>query len=271
MKFKLSKEKRRELMALEEGLEIGAGKLLGFSQFLLSEQLAKINLEQLYNKYNRELFNSKLPTNFPIKWNTSKRSAGKVRFRISGSKRFPEFKEIISFEVSKVLENTEEEVIAIVLHEMIHVYLLDKGIVYTSGGDRSHGKEFEEKRRELSNRVGIEIPRSEEVTHKKVSAELKPKEVIAIVADRHGEKSVSFYTPAKFLSDIDRLLEFYKEKLIDTGKIQSMDIGLIKTNLTHKYPVFRSISSFQSMSVNPDELKEIEDAINNSSKSYKVE
>lgn len=127
------------------------------------------NLElvrQLYKEYNAKYFNGECPPGLPIVEVRSKGILASVRARVKfvhfrgESKVPPENITQQDMTFSPAYRYTDEQLKALLLHEMIHSWLFTKGIVYTLG-DKMHGREFIEKLKEVESASGITIPRTE--------------------------------------------------------------------------------------------------------------
>lgn len=123
------------------------------------------NLNSMFAKLNKKWFKGELPT-IPVKWSKDKKLHGAYYSEVSrykGRKDLWKVKPLyITF--STVYNQTLEEFETAFIHEMIHLWVdtstgqpIHKVIMDNDKHD-SHGKFFEKKRKELSKKLGREIP-----------------------------------------------------------------------------------------------------------------
>lgn len=93
--------------------------------------LTKTLIEIYFDAFNKTIFNNALDRNFPCKVSSSRKVGGYV---IS----IDRFNMVKSFHISKCFAVDRLSIEDIILHEMIHVYLTQKGIIDTA----KHGKYF---------------------------------------------------------------------------------------------------------------------------------
>lgn len=146
-------------------------------QQIVYEQIeGEADLDALYRKLNKELFQNQLPK-IPIKWTNSTRIPGEVRVaykltphisRIKlGSGRVgiaPVMGEVTKWKflgISRKFNLDDESLNGIMAHEMIHVDLIARGIMKTSGRDGMHGPEFTDTLKITRARANFPIPERE--------------------------------------------------------------------------------------------------------------
>lgn len=234
-----------------------------FKEFLNEDPEAlRIDLKELYSKFNKMLFNNELPTNFPVRWNNSKNAAGLVRYGTQiddeGNKVLTR---IVSLSISRALDHDVHDIEATMVHEMIHVWLKTQGIIDTTGGDTAHGIEFQEKRKELENIWGYEIPDTEDVTHKKVATDKKESVWGVVLADKSGKYYMTLYSFNTMMDDWYKIYRTYKTLTEEVGKYNTVWMGYIKTALNHKYSVRRSVKMLTLQAINDAEAEEIKNKI----------
>lgn len=86
-------------------------------------------LIDLYNKFNVLYFNSELPTDFDIHWMKSKIKGGVVNF--SAFKKPQKLQKINYLAISNYRPLTQEKLNGLMMHEMIHIYMCIKNIIYS--------------------------------------------------------------------------------------------------------------------------------------------
>jgi hypothetical protein len=79
----------------------------------------KINLVHEFNRLNKEVFNNELVLDFPLVWKKLKDKMGICTAYLSTGK-------VISITISNFYDNTEEDIINTLIHEMIHALLFQK-------------------------------------------------------------------------------------------------------------------------------------------------
>jgi hypothetical protein len=152
-------------------------------------------------------------------------------------------------EISDFIEHDELGLKGIVIHEMIHVYLLING-EYKNREYSAHGLEFLKKRREIKGLIDFDIPITDDITNKLVSHGAKLKPVDFLLFSNKDRSSFSVLVFKKdFLKDKkDEVYEIYKNMLVampDTTiyAFQSDNIQLLKypakNKFTRSMPAYR--------------------------------
>ena len=138
----------------------------------------------LYREFNKKYFNNKL-NEYPIVVKSLKRLAASVNS--IGVRNKPETWIIKNIIFSNQLEYNEEEIKGIMLHEMIHVKLIEEQRSEFGG---QHGLFFKQELEDLQKKVSFKIPVTEDITYKFVSKDVKAKNVIAIFLNTMHSVSV---------------------------------------------------------------------------------
>jgi hypothetical protein len=212
------------------------------------EEVKSINLQNMYNEFNKRLFNNKLPK-VPLKWTTSKKYGGLVKF----NEYKPKYKwqrdgwridrDTVQMQMSKAFKRHIDEFKGVFIHEMIHVWhvFLSGKSDYEIIQEDDHGLTFETKRLELERKSGIHIPKSELLEDNILSDDFK-KKVYGAVIMRYatGEDGIIVFQD-KVLKDnmikIRAILitqKWYKKEVTDLYFITSDNLIL------QKYPIKRS-------------------------------
>jgi len=191
-------------------------------------------LQKWYKEFNTFLFNNELPE-IPLKFNRAKRSAAAVNSTIqsikrNGKKEYDNDSIIIkNISFSTLHIKTDEALKGIMVHEMIHVWLLSNGVPFTTG-DKSHGKEFMDKLHELQSKVNFTIPITEDVTQLEVNAKGKTF-YIAYIKRKSGNNSISSYSKTFFYNNFEDLKRNWNlqtrgglEILLGTSKVPDLEI-----------------------------------------------
>lgn len=114
-------------------------------------------ITQTYDRFNGLCFNGSLPS-IPVKLSHARTFLGKVTF--VGKRNL--FGKIVRFEhftlrISTVFDLTEPELEDVILHEMIHYYILVNGIKDSS----AHGRVF----RKMMNDLNLRFGRNMKISH----------------------------------------------------------------------------------------------------------
>ena len=140
----------------------------------LTEAVGDYNLQAKYQQFNQSLFNNQLPE-IPIRWATMKNVGGKVTYEISRSTPAPNPRmvrlgyakksdgavlkpETLQMAISDLYRRSEIALDAIMLHEMVHVYM-----AITGNFGEQHGPKFQDMCRRISAKVGFEVPMKDSV------------------------------------------------------------------------------------------------------------
>ena len=183
------------------------------------------SLKHWYAVFNQSYFSGDLPV-IPLKVTSTKCSGGAVRFMTPQGIRRSEatFQHlgqafnpseilIIGLRMSTFYAVSEEFFKAVLIHEMIHVELLSKGIAFTSGGDKVHGREFMERLKEMEVETGMTIPLTFKVSESVVSISVKGKLCDVFIFGRGAQTFLAtfksgFLTPAKRAYLVKRFAQF---------------------------------------------------------------
>ncbi len=144
------------------------------------------DLQKRYAHFNELLFDNKLPT-IPIKYANIK-EGGVVNFKVLQTNppnprlvrmglvdRYQNGKMLdgsLNMKISNRFKKSEQGLDAILVHEMIHVYFAVNGPL-----GEQHGIKFQRMARELSQKVGFEIPLTDNIERYGLSDDIKVREV----------------------------------------------------------------------------------------------
>ena len=95
-----------------------------FKQYLEEASGLDLDLKKMYMTFNSIYFGDELPKDIPISWYKSKRLAGEIAIAVKGRGEYKEVAYVAHLKISNVLERDKKSVVAIMLHEMIHVYVI---------------------------------------------------------------------------------------------------------------------------------------------------
>jgi hypothetical protein len=223
-----------------------------FKQLYLEASGLDLDLQKMYMTFNKIYFDDELPKDIPISWYRSKKLAGEVAVAVRG-------REVVGvghLKISNVLEREKKSVVAIMLHEMIHVY-----VAAVLKSRESHGPEFEKKRKEISRKSGIDIPKTDAMDSLGLSADLKEKKknhLVVLYVNMQGAAYVHLYAEsAKNQKDeINAHFDRYEKHI--KGKYKIVMIGVAPTNLHHTLSVKRKFKRGGvggGFAIEPDDFK----------------
>jgi len=113
--------------------------------------IGEYDLKKYYDDFNKKYFDDELP-NIPVQYVNSKKFGGWVD--ATRNKKTNEIS-VNRLVISKFFKRDEDNFIQILLHEMIHVWLLYNNILER----KQHGLAFKRKSREIEEISGVKIPR----------------------------------------------------------------------------------------------------------------
>lgn len=162
-------------------------ELLEVARILVAAE--PFDLKSKYRYWNSKGFGGELPS-IPMKWVRSKRVGGyveaTVRYKTPMDRRLGTGEVTLKkLAVSNFLQMSEERFDEILLHEMIHVYVM--GILGKAGRGGGHGADFLAKRREVSSKTGVNIPMTEDISGLQLAEDVPDKDVGVLLAKRDGK------------------------------------------------------------------------------------
>ena len=171
--------------------------MLGLKQFVNRNTLSEasgldLDLKKMYTTFNKLYFNNELPNDFPISWYKNKRLGGEVAVVVKGRGPSREVVRVGHLKISNILERDKKSVVAILLHEMVHVY-----VAAVLRSVEHHGPEFEKKRKEISKKSKIDIPMTDAMDSLGLSSALKEKKknhLIVLYVNKQMGAYVHLYT-----------------------------------------------------------------------------
>jgi hypothetical protein len=220
---------------------------------IIAEQVeGKADLQALYNRLNKQLFSNELPK-IPIKWTTASRIPGEVQAQMKYRKQdkrlakiMPQMGEVTKWKflgISKKFNLDDVSLEGIMIHEMIHVWVLAQGIIFTSGRDGMHGNEFRDKLHQLQGRANVPIPEKE--TDLEPSTENVTRPTGYIWLKQAGKNFIVKTTP-KFLEAnlqkaIAHFLKFFMTFAGNVNETELVEIGVANTAALETVKGFRKI------------------------------
>ncbi len=222
-------------------------------QTIIAEQIeGKADLQALYNKLNKELFNNELPK-IQIRWTNATRVAGEVAAQMEFkknekrvSKIMPQMGKITKWKflgISKKFNLDDISLKGIMAHEMIHVHLLHNGIIFTSGRDGMHGHEFRDRLKIVRARANFPIPETE--THLASSDKLVARPT-GYVWMKQNNKNFIVKAGPKFLEKnlqkaINWLMKFFVSFSSIPSETESVEIGVAETSMLETIKGIRKV------------------------------
>ena len=231
--------------------------LSGIHEYTLSDaddlvDYKTINLKQLYDEYNKSLFDGELP-DIDVIWANTKGHGGRSYATVK--KQYGKVIDVIpnKIDISRRYRKTEKEYRAVLIHEMIHVYL------YMNKDLSTHGTTFKNKAKELSGKVGFEIPLVDKNSDDRLDISgVSTKPVLAMLKERND----STYWIA-FFQNNPNIYNYVASACRVANKSwgeRGDAVYLIKTEspLQHRYTVKRTFShKLQLQSITPEGAKDI--------------
>lgn len=236
---------------------------MNFSHWLAESEatdFTKYDLKKKYQHFNAMLFDNTLP-DIPIRFSPLKGVGGHVVITLTrepGTPR-PSPMEIRlglkdKYDGAKVKEGSHQMVIsnlfkrseqgldAILLHEMVHVYFNSIGRF-----GEGHGMDFSKKVRELSGKVGFDIPLTDNIEKMGLGDVNKLKTVgVIFVFARDGKVHVAVVNDKYIDANLIILIERWKA-LVQYNYAASAEFYVVAsakgTELASRYPVQRKLPS----------------------------
>lgn len=212
-------------------------------------------LIDLYNKFNVLYFNSELPTDFNIHWMKSKIKGGVVNF--SAFKKPQKLQKINYLAISNYRPLTQEKLNGLMMHEMIHIYMCIKNIIYTSGQDKSHGYEFMNKLKELQSKVDFTIPLTEDSNE--INEHIKSKTFDILFWNTNAKKIFSVYPENYLKIHKDELIKKYEYSLSIHRKTTKTDVFVVQSNdrFFLNYTCKRNLNTQSFFRIDDEKFEEI--------------
>ena len=162
----------------------------------------RIDLQREYAKLNKKFFDGKLGM-YPMKWNRRKTAGALVKWTRQRNADRSITCTITSIEVSTYYQSTILRFVARLVHEMIHVFLLEQNI------DDGHGRLFKAEMNRI-NRMnpGFEVKLREDATNFAMTAKAKGKKVRRGVLLYDGGDGIVVFGPKHFADTLYELVSF---------------------------------------------------------------
>ncbi len=213
-----------------------------------------------YAHYNAMLFGGELPK-IPIVWSASKVVGGKVTYqlvrntavrvdprmvRLGYHSKF-EGAVLVPDSLKMMLSNTykrdEQNQDAVLIHEMIHVYFAVNGEF-----DVDHGSKFVAKCRELSLKVGFEIPLTDDVSDLILASDRVVPIGAVILTKANGSKSFALMSAKNIHGMLGELTDRWQH-LVNIGYVAGVSLvevsSIAWTAASKQYPVQRTVKTMK--------------------------
>ena len=198
------------------------------------------DLKSRYRYWNTRLFGGEL-TDVPLGWTRSKTIGGRVvaRALILNRELYKRTGQVDitvrKLELSDFMKMDQDRADAILIHEMIHVWVMTKlGLNERPGG---HGANFYAKLREMKSKSGLDIPVIEQIDVLEVSDDVEAKTVgVVLIHHFNGKKYCQVINKNQFIferNDIKRHLD--RRNYPWAAMVISMDKNLLKYKQQRKF------------------------------------
>lgn len=219
-------------------------------RYLLEKYTPSFNLDKEYARLNRDLFHNRLPKDIPLKWISSKRKGGHVK-----ATYYRDTKQVVFHELalSSFIKKDAEQYLPLLVHEMIHI-----DVMLDNPKAAAHGREFEYKRLELSRRLGVEIPVTEDMLAGTV-ADPTGEPLNILVVERKGVRSIVVGKKRTFDDQLDELIEFYQKY---SSFPHTLTMYVTTNSEFQKYPLKRKLINTTGFRKSPVSYQISDDLLN---------
>lgn len=214
------------------------------------------NLGGRYAYWNRELFNNELPT---LKEIAFKKIANGITGKAivngilqKGNHDIVESYDWASIHMSKLIKYTQKILDIVLIHEMIHIYYM-----CVQKMNIHHDKPFQDKAKELGEKIGLVIPLTDSITEFKAHEESLLDTTI-IVLEFPSTYAVCFFPMKKFEESKYMVADYFKRTIEEFKHMQiKLVCGIGKHGLTQKYPIQRSYKNVDLRKITQQQIREI--------------
>ena len=227
-----------------------------FKKWMESEaaDFAEYNLQKKYDHYNALLFGGELPT-IPIEFAKLKSMGGVVhcvvvmdpqnmpnprlvRMGLQDKYQGAKIEEgTHRMQISNVFKKSEQGLDAILIHEMIHVYFN-----HTGQFGEQHGMKFSKMARVLGEKVGFEIPLTDNIEKLGLADDIKLKPVGVHLLTKKDGYSIALMSDKNMQANLEGLIARWTDmvKYNYALKAQCFIINSVKwTGMANTYPLQR--------------------------------
>lgn len=215
-------------------------------------------LKAIYNKYNQSHFSGALP-DIPVFFSNMKTKAGEFRSIVKRKKYCrPKLDSIQGVFISSFYHFDDLTIERVMLHEMIHVDLAIKGIIDTSGPDKHHGYEFEDRMQELNQQLPFEVMKkttdAQQFMPKSSTTRSYP---VAIITFSDEGRGIISFSENYWSANADKIHNYLKEALSRDITMVSIKLGHTTSVATKSFKAKRSLTSLEIYTLNDDSHADI--------------
>lgn len=179
------------------------------------------DLGEWYSKLNKKFFGGKLQE-VPLRWNQSKEELGVVKWDEKSG-------EVHHLGISDRFKLTEEEVLSVLAHEMIHIWQIQNK--KTDG----HGSNFKKEMDRINNESewGINVMETQPMGHLKMNNPDLDKDFgFIIIKNNDKDFDIAIYDPSK--TDYGNLLSIIQQN-VKRGKSVDVEVRLTQNGVIKQY------------------------------------
>jgi hypothetical protein len=200
---------------------------------LCEGQFDNADLKRRYDHFNSLLFDGQLP-DIPVEYAKLKNVGGQALAKVRGPRMRYAKRTLIPgslrIQMSTFYQRDQQSQDAMLIHEMIHVHFISIGDF-----EESHGYKFVRMCRELGQKVGFDIPLTDDVTGLAMTDAPKRKVGVIILTKKEGGQSVAVVGEAYIRANLDAVLERWK----GVSHIAKVDVIVTTGRIEGRYPVQR--------------------------------
>jgi hypothetical protein len=150
-------------------------------------------VKKVYEEYNQKCFGGILPTP-EYRISNTKNIWGNVRWWHRHDETGKIVEQTIGLGISKRYDISEERLIDIIIHEMIHIYIIVAGIPITA----THGPEFEKVVKEINKKYGRHVESRKEILPEELDSDtVREPHHLCYIELEDGRKGIMAFTPKK--------------------------------------------------------------------------
>lgn len=190
----------------------GKNKFVNFKTF---------DLKKWFDKLNKEFFNNRL-REVPLRWNQAKTSLGVVKWDEKTGV-------IEHLGISDRYKLTQEELLSVLAHEMIHVWQIQNNKM------DGHGNYFTKELERINDKSkwGINVYLTQPIEHLKMTnPDLNRDFGFIAIKNKKGEFTISIYDPNK--TDYKSILTILQQNL-DKGESVDVEVRLTQNGMVKQY------------------------------------
>lgn len=206
----------------------------------------EINLMDEFHKLNNLLFDGKINPSMSVVWSLRRTAHGHVsatKNRLTGDIT------VKKLAVSKFFNIRYKLFKDVLAHELIHVYLFQKGIWEKE--NRGHGYNFHKEMMRINSMgLGFNVTVKGDSSELEISSSIKGKDLVFVILELDGKRVISVMNHSTYDVQARGIANIFKQ-VVGKGKYRSVSGVFWESNnvLLRKFPVQRSFQ--RSISYNP--------------------